>query len=202
MHPTGGARRAAPRAGRDGPARGALRMVSAPTGSEEVMRIRGAVLVLSLLVAGLLPRASAQEPGVGVPGGAVRVELVTGDVLIGNLLSWDGNELVLQHPRFGKMVIQKADLVHPDKLPPPVMPVVPPAPPAEWKGVADMGFTGASGNSQNKILIANVRAEKKEEDLVKQVNFTYRRNEQDREVSEERWMLDGRLTWPEEDSPW
>jgi hypothetical protein len=163
------------------------------------MRTRGAVLVIALLAVSLLPRASAQQPGVGTPPGAVRVELATGDVLIGQLLSWDGNELVLQHPRFGKMVIPKADLVHPDQLPPPVIPEVPPA---EWKGTADAGITGASGNSNNSLVIANVKMQKKEEDLVKDINFTYRRNEQENDVSEERWMAEGRLTWPEKDSPW
>ncbi len=171
------------------------------------------LLLIPVLLAGvLLPQPAAQEPapGVGTAPDAVRVELATGEVLIGTLISHEGNEIVLLHPRFGRLVIPKVDLLHPDQVPPPaggarVIEVPLPAPtppPPSWKGLAELGLTGATGNTSQSTFMAGLRAEHKTDELVKNIDFSFRRTEQSDAVTEEKSRLEGRLTWPELDSAW
>jgi len=99
---------------------------------------------------------------------ADKVRLENGDVVSGQILSTSDEAVVLEHPALGKLTIPidqiDAKALGDEALPAPPKPAPPPRPGiagtrllAGWNKQIQLGFTGASGNSENQDLLTGVR---------------------------------------------
>jgi len=137
---------------------------------------------LILLLSGTLLAQTAEQIG-----SDITIELDTGDRLTGTLVEVSAEFLVLEHPLFGTIQINRGRIVHPeteadDAATVPDADVVEPESP--WKGQFDFSLNGSRGNNQKqdtRLAIDMTRDDKETKDLVK-VLYTNTKAEVDTDV--------------------
>lgn len=133
-----------------------------------------------------------------------RVELKSGDVLIGTVTERTGDRVIIQHPMLGEITISAGDIAdlhlsQPDDAPPP-----PPAPEPEpaWEHELDLGISGAEGNTQFFNLRAAYRATR-ETDLHRwRFDTAFFYGEEDGDRNQTRATIGLLKDWLLPDSPW
>ena len=201
------------------------------------------VCLSAALFAACAPSASAEvapaeiapaeiAPVCSMPVGApLRVELVSGDILIGTFAACDGDSLEFVHPRFGTLKLAWPDVgataaadvpgagvadVATPVVAAPLPAVVAAAAPgpeqfetaarapkrALWKREMSAGLDGSMGNSENMSVRLGVEGERETLRGRADAPANYQRSEDDDVVSEHRVEGAGGYEWFVPDSPW
>jgi putative salt-induced outer membrane protein YdiY len=155
-------------------------------------------LLAAITVAG--ERAAAQDLPAVPPVPEQKFVLANGDVITGAVISEDDEFYVIQHLSLGVIKLPKLALVPP--APVVDVPVAESVPPGPWSGAFEAGITGASGNTNQENFRTAFKAQHKLDTRVIDLAFTFKRAKQEGDVTEENGLAEGRVTWPEADSPW
>jgi putative salt-induced outer membrane protein YdiY len=132
-----------------------------------------------------------------------RIELTSGDVLIGTVVEQTDDHVVLAHPILGQITVATGDVAAmmladaPD-----VEPIAPEPEPPAWEREIDLGLSGASGNTDFFNLRAAIRATR-ETDLHRwRFDTAFYYGEEDGERNQTRATAGVLKDWLFTDSPW
>ncbi len=166
------------------------------------MTIRVALSVLAMIGSMLVPaRLAAAQVNPPVPAPTQKVVLASGDSVTGVILAEDDEFITMQHPDLGVLKVPKIALAPPSAVIDVAVPEQTP-PPSPWSGTFEAGVNGSTGNTDNQNIRGAFVAKHKTDTRVIDLGFTYQRATQDNEVTANNSLTEGRVTWPEADSPW
>lgn len=170
--------------------------------------VRGAIAASVLLA---LCGAAGAEPA---PGQAVLVRVKTGEAFLGTLVSADEAAVMIDHPTLGRLQMPRAQVIDVSNAPKAgeAVPTPPPAPaPAAatapevkpdpesfwegWKGSAELGLNGASGNSENFGFRAGMGLKRETTQMITTLGFSYNYSTSDGDKTTDRGELNAKNEW-------
>lgn len=137
-----------------------------------------------------------------------RVELNSGDVLIGRVIVQTDERIVLEHPMLGEIDIASNDVASlelaewEDDPPAPAPPPAPEPEEPEWERELDVGISGAEGNTQFFNLRAAFRATRETERHRWRFDTAFFYGEEDGQRNQTRATVGLLKDWLMPDSPW
>jgi putative salt-induced outer membrane protein YdiY len=138
-----------------------------------------------------------------------RVELKSGDVLIGRVLVRTVDEVRIDHPKLGEITIAADDVAMIEfadpAAAPPVMPVPPEPEPEEespWLSEIDLGASGSQGNTDFLNFRAAFRTERESERHRWRFDASYYLGFEDGDRNQHRATVGALKDWLFVDSPW
>jgi putative salt-induced outer membrane protein YdiY len=172
-----------------------------------VGRVRAGAAIAALIVCA---GAAWAEPA---PGEAVLVSVKTGEAFLGTLVSADDTAVTIDHPTLGRLQMPRGQVmaVNPapkaGEAPPPPPP--PPAPAAAapevtpdpesfwegWKGNAELGLTGAAGNSENFGFRGGLGLKRETSKMITSLGFSYVYGTSDGDKNTDRGELNLKNEW-------
>lgn len=160
--------------------------------------------------------ACAMEPA---PGEPVLVSVKTGEAFLGTLVSADDTAVTIDHPTLGRLQMPRAQVIGVNPAPKAgEVPAAPPPPPAlaapaaaaasapevkpdpesfwqGWTGNAELGLTGAAGNSENFGFRAGLGLKRETTKMITTVGFSYVYGTSDGDKNTDRGELNLKNEW-------
>lgn len=183
-------------------------------------------VISSLIVAALSIAANAQPPAPGTetaPETQAVVTLTNGDILRGILISEAAADpVIINHPVLGQLTFKRADVTDvrtmsaenagkataaataaAAKIPPPPAPPDPDSFWQGWKGSAELGVNGSSGNTESLNIRGGLGFVRETTETKTTSSFNYNYATDDGNKSKDNARFDIRNDWlPQGDSKW